>query len=130
MDSAPRMKHLVSLGNLEPRQHEEVVALLNKHRVRFRETPPSIFGSGTIQVAEGDLSAAQALLREESAEFATEARQAWEREWRSEHGGSFARWFLHRWQENPAGTLVRLVLLVLMVSVFVVYPVWYVLKSL
>jgi|SRR5687768_5642599 len=123
------MRHLVKLSDLEPKQYDEVVALLRKHRVNFRETPSSFIGAGTIQVAESDFSAAQMILREESSKFAKEARERWEQEWRTEYRGSVARWFLHRLKQRPAGTVGELILLIIAIAIFLIYPVWYVVRA-
>jgi len=120
------MRHLVKLADLEPNQYDEVVALLRKHRVNFRETPSSFLGAGTIQVDESDFSAAKAILLNESFEFAKEARERWEQAWHTEHGGSAARWFLHRLKQRPGSTVVQLILLVAAIAIFLIYPVWYV----
>ena len=123
------MRPLVKLADLEPRQYDEVMALLRKHGVHYKEIPSGMFDVGFIMVADHDFKKAKAILREESREFAHEARQAWEQAWRTEYGGSWLKWFVHQVWKNPGGTLVRVFLLVLMVAIFVVYPVWYVLRS-
>lgn len=123
------MKHLVKLSELESKQYDEVVALLLKHRVNFRETPGSFIGAGTIQVDESDFATAKRILREESREFAKEARDRWEQEWRTEHGGSVARWFLHRLKQRPGGTVGELILLIIAIAIFLVYPIWYVVRA-
>ena len=123
------MKHLVKLADLEPRQHEEVVTLLRRHGIAFRETPAGVLWGGAIEVAEDLFPKAQAILREEACEFAARARAQWEEEWRTEHRGSGAQWFINQLYRRPGGTIVRLVLLVAMVSIFVVYPVWYVIRG-
>ena len=121
------MRHLVNLSDLAPRQHEEVVALLRKHRVHFKEIPSGMFDVGFIMVADRDFETAQTALRDEAREFAKGAREAWEHSWRAEHRGSWAKWFFHRLRMHPVSTIVKLILLVLMVAIFAIYPVWYVL---
>ena len=124
------MRPLVKLAHLAPRQHDEVIALLRAHNVHFREVPSGMFGVGFIMVADDDFARAKALLRDEAREFAKEAREEWERSWRTEYGGSWLRWFFHHLWRNPGGTIARVILLVVMVAIFVVYPVWYVARSL
>ena len=123
------MRPLVKLADLAPRQQDEVLALLRKHGVYFKEIPSGMFDVGFIMVADKDFAKAKAILREESREFAKEAREQWEQDWRTQYGGSWLKWFLHGLWRNPGGTLIRIVALVLMVGIFVVYPVWYVLRS-
>jgi hypothetical protein len=123
------MKHLVKLSDMAPRQYDEVVALLRRHGVQFKEIPSGMFDTGFIMVADRDFAAAKTILRDESREFAKEAREAWERSWRNDHGGSTIRWFYHGLLKDPVGTIGKLVLLVLMVTLFVIFPVWYVVRG-
>lgn len=91
--------------------------------------PPGVFFSGSITVADAGFAAAQEVLRNESREFARDARQDWERSWRTRHGGSWLRWFLFHLGKDPPGTLAKLILLVLAVAIFALLPVWYVLRG-
>jgi hypothetical protein len=124
------VKYLVSLGDLEPRQYDEVVALLHKNRIQCKEIPSGMFSVGWIMVADEQFAAAKRILRDEAREFANGAREEWERTWQEEHGASWLRWFFLRARRNPLGTLIQLLLLGLMVGLFVVLPAWYVTRTL
>ena len=122
------MKHLVYLADLGDGQYEQVQDALRKAGVEFSETPGGVFSSGAIVVAEKDLQAARAALREQSREFAARARREWEEEWKTEHEGSGALWFFHRFRRQPLGTAIQLVLLIFMVGIFVALPIWFIVR--
>jgi hypothetical protein len=123
------MRHLVKLSDLAPRQYDEVVALLRKHRVHFKEIPSGMFDVGFIMVADRDFATAQAVLRDEAREFAKEAREAWDHSWHTEHHGSWVNWFFHRLRQHPGSTILKVILLVLTVAILLIYPVWYVVRA-
>ena len=123
------MRRLVKLGHLEPRQYEELVELLGRNDVRFREAPGGLLFSGAIMVVDEDLEKAKEILRAHSEAYAVEARKRWQEEWRTEHGGSTLKWFVHRLREQPLEVVLRLLLLALAVGAFVLFPLWYVMRS-
>ncbi len=123
------MKRLVSLSHLEERQYGELVELLRSNQLRFRESPGGVFTSGAIMVADEDLAAAKEILRRHSEAFAKDARARWEEEWQGQYGGSAARWFAARLRGDPLGVILRLVLLVLAIGAFLLFPIWYVMQG-
>ena len=84
---------------------------------------------GALWVRDEDFLRAREILRTESALYAARARAKWERQWRTEYKNSTLRWFAYRSFRSPAGTIVRVFLLTLMVSAFVVYPLWHVVRK-
>lgn len=122
------MKRLVRLALLEPKQHDELVELLQANGVRFQETPAGLLRSGAILVGDDDFARAQELLRAHSLAFAEAARRDWEEEWRTQHGQSAARWFFNRLRGDPLGVIGKVILLAAAVGLFVVYPIWYVVR--
>lgn len=122
------MRRLVRLALLEPKQHDELVELLQANGVRIQETPAGLLRSGAILVGDDDFEKAQELLRAHSTAFAEEARKNWEEEWRTQHGQSSARWFVNRLRADPLGVIGKVILLAAAVGLFVVYPAWYVVR--
>jgi hypothetical protein len=124
------MKRLVGLSQLEAKQHEELLELLRSHDIEHRETPPSLLSFGSIWVREEDFVRARELLRQESAAFAAQARELWQREWREQYRGSYGRWFLARLRTNPAEFLLALLLLAFFLWLALVYPLVYLARRL
>lgn len=122
------MRRLVRLALLEPKQYDELVELLRANGVRFQETPAGLLRSGAILVGDDDFERARELLRVHSQAFAEEARRNWQEEWRTQHGQSAARWFVHRLRGDPLGVIGKLVLLAAATGLFVIYPIWYVVR--
>jgi hypothetical protein len=85
--------------------------------------------NGAIWVQDDDFPRATEVLRTESTVYAVRARSKWEREWKTEYTGSFVRWFAHRLFRSPVGTIIRVVVLVLMVIAFILYPLWHVVRA-
>jgi hypothetical protein len=124
------VKRLIALSLLEPKQLEELRALLRESGIECSETAATLFSSGALWVQEQDLARARELLSQESAAFAARAREEWEREWREEHGSSGLRWLVARLRANPVEMLAALALLALLVWLLVLYPLYYLLQRL
>jgi hypothetical protein len=124
------MKRLVGLSQLEDKQHEELLELLRSHGIEHRETPPSLLSFGAIWVRNEDFALARELLRQESAAFAAQARELWQREWHEQYRGSYGRWFLARLRTNPAEFLLALLLLGFFLWLAFVYPLVYLARRL
>lgn len=123
------MKRLVDHRYLAEAQHAELLALLDKAGVPFHETPTHLFSFGAVWVMDEDFERARDILRAQSGAYAARAREDWEREWAQEHRGSALRWYANQVALDPAGAIGRTVLLVLAVAVFVVWPLWYVVRG-
>jgi hypothetical protein len=123
------MKRLVDSAQLDEPQYKELVSLLRQERIPFHETQTHFMDNGAIWVAEEHFSRATDVLRTESAVYGARAKAKWERQWRTEYKSSFVRWFTHKLFRSPVGTVVRLVLLILMLAAFVVYPLWHVARA-
>jgi hypothetical protein len=124
------MKRLVGLGQLESAQLEELRELLKAHGIEYTETPPTLLSFGAIWVRDEDLARSRQLLAQESAAFAAHAREAWLREWRENHRGSYFRWLFARLWAKPGEMLLALLLFAFFVGLFVVFPVAYLLRRL
>ena len=123
------MKRLVDTGDLAEDQCRELASLLRQERISVRETHTHFMDYGALWVRDEDFLRAREILRTESALYAARARAKWERQWRTEYKNSTLRWFAYRSFRSPAGTIVRVFLLTLMVSAFVVYPLWHVVRK-
>ena len=122
------MRRLVDLTDLETKQYEELIGLLRGSRIAMHETISNSMGNGAIWVRDSDFPRAVTILRKESASFAANARETWERQWEIENKNSFMRWFAHKLFRSPVGTLFQVVLLALLIGVFVIFPTLYVLR--
>jgi len=118
-----RTKRLAGLA-LEPDQEREILQLLDEAGIAHKETRSKsrFFGSDAIWVAEQDYPRAKAIVEEEAAEYAAAARAQWQAEWRCEHGGSYARWLWNRLRRTTPEELVRALVLIVLVSVMLLYP--------
>ena len=123
------MRRLVDTGHLAEPQYNELVSLLRQERIRFHETQTHFMDNGAIWIQDEDFRRAKDVLRTESTVYAVRAKSKWEREWKTEYKSSFVRWFAHRLFRSPLGTIVQLVFLILMVGVFVLYPLWHVVRA-
>ena len=122
------MRRLVDLRHLETKQYEELTSLLQDAGISVNETISNFMDYGAIWVRDEDFPRAVAILRKESASFAARARKTWERQWQTEHKGSYVRWFAHKLFRSPLGTLIRVVLLASLIGIFIVFPVLYALR--
>jgi hypothetical protein len=122
------MKRLVDTGDLAQDQYKELASLLRQERISVHETHTHFMDYGALWVKDEDFARAREILQTESAVYAIRTRSRWERQWRTEHKSSALRWFTHRLFRSPAGTIARVLFLVLMVGVFVVYPLWHVVR--
>jgi len=122
------VKRLVDTRYLEDEQYDEVMALLRRAGIPAHETHTHLFSFGALWVPDEDFVRAREILSGQAHAFAVRAREQWEREWQIEHRGSGLRWFAHRLFHNPAGTLLRVLLLALAVGAFVLYPIWFSLR--
>ena len=123
------MRRLVDTGHLAGSQYNELVSLLRQERIRFHETQTHFMDNGAIWVQDEDFPRATEVLRTESTVYGARARSKWEREWQTEYKSSSIRWFAHRLFRSPVGTIVQVLLLVLMVAAFVLYPLWHVVRA-
>jgi len=124
------MRRLVGVAQLEPDQLVELRGLLESHGIRFKETPPTLLGFGSIWVEDADFGRARELLLAESAAFAAQARAQWEQEWREIHKGSHGRWMLARLIQRPGEYILAWLLLGFFIGVLVVYPLLYLARGL
>lgn len=81
------------------------------------------FGSNAIWVPEADYLRAKDILDREAAEYAGAAREQWQAEWRSEHGGSYARWLLNRMRRATMDDVLRVLVLIALVGLMLLYPI-------
>jgi hypothetical protein len=124
------VKRLIGLAQLESNQLTELRESLRAAEVAFTETPPSLLSFGAIWVADDDLDRARDLLLQESATFAAQAREAWQREWREQHHRSYVRWLLARLRGNPAEIIAALLMLAFFGWLLVIYPLLYLVRRL
>jgi hypothetical protein len=122
------MKRLVDTRYLAEAQYEELMSLLRAAGIPVHQTPTHLFSFGALWVPDEHFERARELLSGQASAFAARAREQWQREWEVEHRGSGLRWFAHRLFHNPAGMLLRVLLLALAVGAFVLYPIWYSLR--
>jgi hypothetical protein len=117
------MKRLASLP-LPPEQEREILRLLDEAGIAHRETRAKsrLFGADAIWVSEQDYLRAREIVDKEAADYAAEARAQWQAEWRSEHGGSYPRWLRNRLRRTTPEELVRALVLIVLVSVMLLYP--------
>ena len=123
------MKRLVDLSDLANGQYKELIHLLGVERISVHETKSHFMDYAAIWVSDDDFPRAREMLRKEALAFSVRARAKWERQWHVEHKGSTVRWFAHRLFRSPAGTITRVLLLVVMVGLFVFYPLWHVVRA-
>ena len=88
-----------------------------------------LFGSDAIWVAAADYPHAKEVLDREAAGYASAAREKWRAEWRDEHGSSYARWLWSRARNASMEDLVKAILLIVLVSVMLLYPLALVLSA-
>jgi len=122
------MKRLISLGQLEAGQLEELRELLQANGIEYFVAPPSLISFGTIWVPDDDFQRSKELLGQESAAFAARARKTWEQEWREGHRNSYVRWLIARLRTNPGEMILALLLFAFFVGLLVVYPLAYFLR--
>jgi len=124
------MKRLTSLP-LPTDQEREILRLLDAAGIAHQETRAKsrLFGSDAIWVAAADYPHAKEVLDREAAEYASAAREKWQAEWRDEHGSSYARWLWSRARNASMEDLVKAILLVVLVSVMLLYPLALVLSA-
>jgi len=124
------MKRLTSLP-LPTDQEREILRLLDAAGIAHQETRAKsrLFGSDAIWVAAADYPHAKEVLDREAAEYASAAREKWRAEWRDEHGSSYARWLWSRARNASMEDLVKAILLVVLVSVMLLYPLALVLSA-
>jgi len=124
------MKRLTSLP-LPTDQEREILRLLDAAGIAHQETRAKsrLFGSDAIWVAAADYPHAKEVLDREAAEYASAAREKWRAEWRDEHGSSYARWLWSRARNASMEDLVKAILLIVLVSVMLLYPLALVLSA-
>jgi len=124
------MKRLTSLP-LPTDQEREILRLLDAAGIAHKETRAKsrLFGSDAIWVAAADYPHAKEVLDREAAEYASAAREKWRAEWRDEHGSSYARWLWSRARNASMEDLVKAILLIVLVSVMLLYPLALVLSA-
>lgn len=117
------MKRLASLP-LPPEQEGEILRLLDEAGIAHKETRAKsrLFGSDAIWVSEQDYPRAKEIVDQEATEYAAAAREAWQAEWRREHGGSYARWLWHRLRRATLEDVVRALVLIALVALMLLYP--------
>jgi hypothetical protein len=119
-----RTRRLVSLP-LEPAQEQEILRRLDAAGVAHKETRSlsRFFGSNAIWVPEADYLRAKEIMDRQAAEYAGAAREQWQAEWQREHGGSYARWLLHRMRRATMDDVLRVLLLAALVGLMLLYPI-------
>jgi hypothetical protein len=119
-----RTRRLVSLP-LPPEQERGLLQQLDEAGIAHREarSKSRLFGSDAIWVAEADYPRAKDILDRQAAEYAVSAREQWQAEWRREHGGSYARWLLHRMRRATMEDVLRVLALVALVGLMLLYPI-------
>lgn len=118
-----RTRRLVGLP-LPPEQEGELLRLLDEAGIAHREarSKSRLFGGDAIWVDEADYPKAKEILEREAAQYAAAAREQWQQEWRSEHGGSYLRWLWHRVQRATMEDLMRALFLLALVALMLLYP--------
>ena len=119
-----RTRRLVSLP-LEPEQEQEILRRLDTAGIAHQETRSMsrFFGSNAIWVPEADYLRAKDILDRQAAEYAGVKRELWQAEWQRDHGGSYARWLLHRMRRATMDDILRVLLLAALVGLMLLYPI-------
>lgn len=107
-------------------EHQELVGLLLANGIRYREEQSSFLMPATIWVEEADCAKAVEIASSVAAKHAKHAKGKWNREWKERYKGSYLRWLLA--DVHKPANMFRLFLLLVMLGVFVVYPLVYVIR--
>lgn len=123
MTSEGRTRRLASLP-LPVEQERELLRLLDESGIAHREarSRSRLFGGDAIWVGEADYARAKEILDREAARYAAAAREAWQAQWRAEHGGSYLRWLRSRARNATLEDLVRALFLIALVALMLLYP--------
>jgi len=108
-------------------EHGEIVELFLAHDIRHHETPATMWAPVTIWVAEEDCDRALEIATAVAARYSRVAREQWDKDWNERYHRSYARWLRARFRQP--GNVVRFVLLLVMLGIFVVYPIVYVFRG-
>jgi len=119
-----RTRRLVSLP-LEPEQEQEILRRLDTAGIAHKETRSMsrFFGSNAIWVPDAEYLRAKDILDRQAAEYAGVKREQWQAEWQREHGGSYARWLLHRVRRATIDDVLRVLALIALVGLMLLYPI-------
>ena len=107
-------------------EYQDLANLLLANSIRYQEKQSSFLMPATIWVEEADYEKAREIASSVAARHAKRAKGEWEGEWRERYKGSYLRWLLANIRK-PAN-LFRLLLLLVMLGVFIAYPVVYVIR--
>jgi hypothetical protein len=115
------MKRLLVLTSNE--QQRAIRELLELHGIEVLESESNFLDQASFWVKDEDYSKAKELVDARAAFDGREARLKVEREWRQRWGASYVRWFTGTIRENP-WRVVRLILLIVLLWLFLLYPLW------
>src|SRR5947207_5372521 len=107
-------------------EHQDLTELLLANGIRYREEQSSFLMPATIWVEEADHAKALEIASAVAARHAKRVRGERDREWKERYKGSYLRWLLAN-IHKPA-QLFRLLLLLVVLGVFAVYPLVYVIR--
>jgi len=107
-------------------EHQDLIELLLAKGVRYRERQSSFLMPATIWVEEADYADALEIASSVAARHAKRAKREANREWNERYKGSYLRWLFANILKP--GNLFRLLLLVVMLGFFAVYPLIYVIR--
>jgi len=107
-------------------EHQDLANLLLANGIRYQEKQSSFLMPATIWVEEADHAEALEIASSLAARHAKRTKGEWEREWKERYKGSYLRWLLAN-IHKPAN-LFRLLLLLVMLGVFAIYPIVYLIR--
>lgn len=107
-------------------EYTDLIDLLLASGIRYRETPSNFLAAPTIWVDESDYERAFEIASSVGARYAKQSKEQWDKDWKERHKGSYARWFVDKIRKP--GNWGGIVLLIIMLGVFVVYPIVYVFR--
>lgn len=107
-------------------EHQDLVNLLLAKGVRYQEKQSSFLMPATIWVEETDYADALEIASSVAARHAKRSKRESNREWKERYNGSYLRWLLGN--IHKPGKWFRLLLLVVMLGFFAVYPIVYVIR--
>lgn len=109
-----------------PREYGEIIELFRANGIHFHETPSTIWAPVTIWVAEDDCQRAAEIAESVAARHGSLAKQQWDKEWNERYHKSYARWLRDKFRKP--GNVLRVILLLLVIGLFAIYPLMNVFK--
>jgi hypothetical protein len=109
-------------------EYRELIDLLLANGIRYHETPFNMLAPATIWVDEADYEKAFEIASSVEARYAKQSKAQWDKDWKDRYKESYARWFVDKIRKP--GNVIRIVLLIVMLGVFVGYPIVYAFRRL